>query len=152
MGKSPVRSQAVDDEQILAETIAETIQEVRFYTAHAMHDQARAALEKLEQLRPDAAMLAAIQEEVAAAGALASIRAAGRRGFDRSGRGSRGSELRDPDRRTEVAEVESASQFGPWGSKTPLAEPTPPAPVFPAVAALSPPAEAAEPQPSEHAR
>jgi len=144
--ESPVSSQSVDDEQIIAETIAETIQEVRFYTAHAMHDQARAALEKLELLRPDAATLAAIQEEVAALSSSAppveevSIEVAAapeEASFDIP-------IAPEP----KVAEVESASQFGPWGSQTPQAEPVPPPPVFPAVAALSEAAEAAESQPT----
>jgi pilus assembly protein FimV len=148
MVESPVPSQAVDDEQILAETIAETIQEVRFYTAHAMHEQARAALEKLELLRPDAATLAAIQEEVAAAGALASSAPPAEEVSIEVAAVPEEASFETPIAEPTVAEVESASQFGPWGSKTPLAEPAPPAPVFPAVAALSVPAEAAAPQPA----
>jgi pilus assembly protein FimV len=148
MVERPVPSHAVEDEQIIAETIAETIQEVRFYTAHAMHDQARAALEKLELLRPDAAMLAAIQEEVAAAGALASSAPLEEVSIEVAAAPEEASFETPIAAQAKVAEVESASQFGAWGSKTPLAEPAPPPPVFPAVAALSPPAEAAEPQPT----
>jgi tetratricopeptide (TPR) repeat protein len=149
MVESPVPSRAVDDEQIIAETIAETIQEVRFYTAHAMHDQACAALEKLEQLRPDAVMLAAIQEEVAAAGALSSSAQPVEEDSIEVAAAPEEATLEIPIAdEPKVAEVESASQFGPWGSKTPLAEPTPPLPVFPAVAALTQPAETAEPQPT----
>jgi tetratricopeptide (TPR) repeat protein len=146
---SSVLSHAVEDEQILAETIAETIQEVRFYTAHAMHEQARAALEKLELLRPDAATLAAIQEEVAAAGALASSAPPLEEVSIEVATVPEEASFATPiAAEAKLAEVESASQFGPWGSKTPPPEPAPAPPVFPAVAALSPPAEAAKPQPT----
>ena len=148
MVASPAPSEAVDDEQIVAESIAETIQEVRFYTAHAMLDQARTALEKLELLRPAAATLAAIQKEVAAAAALPSSASPVEEVSIEVAAAPEEASFEIPiAAEPKVAEVESASQFGPWGSKVPLAEPAPPAPVFPAVAALAQPVEATEPQP-----
>src|ERR1051325_2313533 len=51
--------------------IAETIDEIRFYLASGMADGAAASLTKLEQLNPDAAMLAQIRQEVESANAVA---------------------------------------------------------------------------------
>jgi tetratricopeptide (TPR) repeat protein len=146
--ESPLPSEAAADEQSIAESIAETIQEVRFYTAHAMLDQARATLEKLELLRPDAAMLAAIQGEVAAAAALpSSAQPVEEVSIELAAAPEEASYETPVAAEAKVAEVESAPQFGPWGSKIPVAEPAPAAPVFPAVAAFGRPAEASESQP-----
>jgi tetratricopeptide (TPR) repeat protein len=54
-----------------AAAVAETIEEVRFYLAHSMGEQARVALTKLEKLKPGAAQLAAMRAEIEAAAALA---------------------------------------------------------------------------------
>jgi pilus assembly protein FimV len=50
-----------------AETITETIEELRFYLAHAMSEQARVVFTKLEKLKPGAAQLAAVWQEIEAA-------------------------------------------------------------------------------------
>ncbi len=50
-----------------AETIAETIEELRFYLAHSMAEQARVVFTKLEKLKPGAAQLAAVWQEIEAA-------------------------------------------------------------------------------------
>jgi pilus assembly protein FimV len=50
-----------------AETIAETIEELRFYLAHSMADQARVVFAKLQKLKPGAAQLAAVWQEIEAA-------------------------------------------------------------------------------------
>jgi pilus assembly protein FimV len=52
--------------------VAETIEEIRFYLAHSMGEQARTAMAKLEQLKPGAAQLAAMRGEIEAATAKAS--------------------------------------------------------------------------------
>jgi tetratricopeptide (TPR) repeat protein len=52
-----------------AKAIAESIEEIRFYLAHAMADQAGSALAKLENLKPGAAQLAAMRDEIEAAAA-----------------------------------------------------------------------------------
>jgi tetratricopeptide (TPR) repeat protein len=49
-----------------AENIAEIVAEARFYLKHAMIDQARAAFDKLRQLKPDANTLSALEQEIAA--------------------------------------------------------------------------------------
>lgn len=49
------------------ETINETIEELRFYLAHSMADQARVVFTKLEKLKPGAAQLAAVWQEIEAA-------------------------------------------------------------------------------------
>jgi len=54
-----------------AESIAETIEELRFYLAHSMSEQARAVFAKLEKLKPGPAPLAAIWKEIEAAEAQA---------------------------------------------------------------------------------
>ena len=50
-----------------AETITETIEELRFYLSHAMAEQARVVFTKLEKLKPGAAQLAAVWQEIEAA-------------------------------------------------------------------------------------
>ena len=52
--------------------IAETIEEIRFYTAQSMVEQAEASLAKLEELEPGAATLAVLREEVQVAAAAPS--------------------------------------------------------------------------------
>jgi len=54
-----------------AAAIDESIEEIRFYLAHSMVEQARTVLAKLERLKPAAAKLAAVQQEIAAATAHA---------------------------------------------------------------------------------
>jgi tetratricopeptide (TPR) repeat protein len=54
-----------------SETIAETVEELRFYLAHSMADQARVVFTKLEKLKPGAAQLAAVWQEIEAAEAQA---------------------------------------------------------------------------------
>jgi tetratricopeptide (TPR) repeat protein len=55
-----------------AESISETIQELRFYLSHSMPEQARAVFAKLEKLKPGAAQLAEIWHEIEAAEAKTS--------------------------------------------------------------------------------
>jgi tetratricopeptide (TPR) repeat protein len=50
-----------------SEAVAETIEEIRFYLAHSMAEQARIALRKLERLTHDTAQLAAMRDEIEAA-------------------------------------------------------------------------------------
>jgi tetratricopeptide (TPR) repeat protein len=52
-------------------TVAETIEEIRFYLGHFMVDQARSAFSKLEKLTQSAALLANIRAEITAAEAEA---------------------------------------------------------------------------------
>ena len=59
--------QHAEAEPAQAETIAETIEELRFYLAHLMADQARVVFAKLEKLKPGAAQLAAVWQEIEAA-------------------------------------------------------------------------------------
>ncbi len=56
-----------DDEQAPTESIAETIEELRFYLAHSMAEQARVVFAKLEKLKPGAAQLKAVWQEIEAA-------------------------------------------------------------------------------------
>jgi pilus assembly protein FimV len=49
------------------ETIAETVEELRFYLAHSMAEQARVVFAKLQKLKPGAAQLAALLQEIEAA-------------------------------------------------------------------------------------
>ena len=49
------------------ESITETIEELRFYLAHSMSEQARAVFSKLEKLKPGATQLAAVWQEIEAA-------------------------------------------------------------------------------------
>ena len=62
---------SIDDEEIIAETIAATVEEIRFYLKHGMVEQAQSALAKLKQMQPEAATLAGIKGEVNAAEQLA---------------------------------------------------------------------------------
>jgi tetratricopeptide (TPR) repeat protein len=57
----------VEADQGQTETIAETVEELRFYLAHSMADQARVVFAKLEKLKPGAAQLAAVWQEIEAA-------------------------------------------------------------------------------------
>ena len=61
-----------DADHTRAETINETIEELRFYLAHAMVEQARLVFAKLERLKPSADKLAAVRQEIGAAEAQAS--------------------------------------------------------------------------------
>ena len=54
------------------ETIAETVEEVRFYLSHSMAEQARVVFAKLEKLKPGPAQLSALWQEIEAASATAS--------------------------------------------------------------------------------
>ena len=65
------RSPHAEAEPAQAETITETIEELRFYLAHAMAEQARVVFGKLEKLKPGAAQLAAVWQEIEAAEAQA---------------------------------------------------------------------------------
>jgi tetratricopeptide (TPR) repeat protein len=56
-----------ESDQARAETITETIEELRFYLAHSMAEQARVVFTKLEKLKPGAAQLAAVWQEIEAA-------------------------------------------------------------------------------------
>ncbi len=57
-----------------AETITETVEELRFYLAHSMADQARVVFAKLEKLKPGAAQLAAVLQEIEAAEAQVGVK------------------------------------------------------------------------------
>ena len=50
-----------------AEAIAETVEEVRFYLSHSMAEQARVVFAKLEKLKPGAAQLESLWQEIEAA-------------------------------------------------------------------------------------
>ena len=50
-----------------AETVKETVEELRFYLAHSMPEQARVVYDKLEKLKPGAAQLAQVRQEIEAA-------------------------------------------------------------------------------------
>jgi pilus assembly protein FimV len=54
-------------EHAKSESITETIEELRFYLGHSMSEQARAVFSKLEKLKPGAAQLAAVWQEIEAA-------------------------------------------------------------------------------------
>ncbi len=60
--KTEVPEAAADPSR--AESITETVEELRFYLAHAMVEQARAVFSKLEKLKPGAALLAIIWQEI----------------------------------------------------------------------------------------
>jgi pilus assembly protein FimV len=62
----PVAADAESDPS-QAETIKETIEELRFYLAHSMAEQARVVYDKLAKLKPGAAQLAAVLQEIEAA-------------------------------------------------------------------------------------
>ncbi len=59
-------------DQSRSETITETIEELRFYLAHSMVEQARLVFAKLEKLKPGADKLAAVQQEIEVAEAQTS--------------------------------------------------------------------------------
>ena len=63
--------QDAETDQGRTETIAETVEELRFYLAHSMADQARVVFTKLEKLKPAAAQLAAVWQEIETAEAQA---------------------------------------------------------------------------------
>ena len=56
-----------ETEHARSESISETIEELRFYLAHSMSEQARVVFSKLEKLKPGAAQLAAVWQEIEAA-------------------------------------------------------------------------------------
>ena len=56
-----------EDDQARVETITETVEELRFYLAHSMVEQARVVFTKLEKLKPGADRLAAVWQEIEAA-------------------------------------------------------------------------------------
>jgi len=60
-----------------AETITETIEELRFYLAHSMVEQARLVFAKLEKLKPGVDKLAAVQQEIEVAEAQTSSKQPG---------------------------------------------------------------------------
>ena len=64
-----VTAAAVDN----SEAIAETIEEIRFYLAQGMADQAGTSVTKLEQLQADPATVAAIREEISAASVVSAV-------------------------------------------------------------------------------
>ena len=72
-GEQPVEGVSADEEQApaSAEAVAEIVEEIRFYLANGMAEEARAAFIKLEQARADDSTLAAIRDEIAAATAEA---------------------------------------------------------------------------------
>ncbi len=61
-----------DADHARSETITETIEELRFYLAHSMVEQARLVFAKLERLKPGADKLAAVQQEIEVAEAQTS--------------------------------------------------------------------------------
>jgi tetratricopeptide (TPR) repeat protein len=63
------RAPEAEPDHARAETISETIEELRFYLAHSMVEQARVVFTKLEKQKPGAARLAAVWQEIEAAGA-----------------------------------------------------------------------------------
>src|ERR1051326_6049923 len=73
LAAAPAEEPAVELAPVVdnSQAIAETIDEIRFYLASGMADGAAASLTKLEQLNPDAAMLAQIRQEVESANAVA---------------------------------------------------------------------------------
>jgi tetratricopeptide (TPR) repeat protein len=56
-----------EDAESRAETITQTTDELRFYLAHEMADQAEVALAKLKELKAEPALLQTLQQEIAAA-------------------------------------------------------------------------------------
>ena len=65
---APVAELTADGDASGNSDIAETVEEVRFYLEHFMMDQARAAIEKLEALTSDSAILDPLRAEIEAAG------------------------------------------------------------------------------------
>jgi tetratricopeptide (TPR) repeat protein len=68
---APVQEEAIpaqEDETPSQESaVAKAIEEIRFYLGHSMPEEAREAMVKLKQLKPDPATLAAVRTEVEAA-------------------------------------------------------------------------------------
>jgi len=71
-----VARESAEGAQLQDEAVTETVEEVRFYLAHSMAEQARVVFAKLEKLRPGAAQLASIWQEIEAADANANSRQA----------------------------------------------------------------------------
>jgi tetratricopeptide (TPR) repeat protein len=61
---APVSPAAAEDQSA---AIAETVEEIRFYLAHSMAEQARDAMAKLEKLTDDKAQLSVLRQEIEAA-------------------------------------------------------------------------------------
>ena len=57
----------LESDNAQTESVTETIEELRFYLAHSMAEQARVVYGKLEKLKPGAAQLAAVWQEIEAA-------------------------------------------------------------------------------------
>ena len=66
------RASDAEADHTRSETITETIEELRFYLAHSMVEQARLVFAKLEKLKPGADKLAAVQQEIEVAEAQTS--------------------------------------------------------------------------------
>ena len=64
--EEPIAAQA-EETPSRETTVAQAIEEIRFYLGHAMPEEAREAMIKLKQLKPDPATLAAVRAEVEAA-------------------------------------------------------------------------------------
>jgi pilus assembly protein FimV len=62
----------LESDNARAESVTETIEELRFYLAHSMAEQARVVYDKLAKLKPGAAQLAAVWQEIEAAEAQSS--------------------------------------------------------------------------------
>jgi tetratricopeptide (TPR) repeat protein len=58
------------DDAALAQALAEAVEETRFYVEHAMLDQARAALTKVEALTSDSTIIDGLQRQIEAAAAV----------------------------------------------------------------------------------
>ena len=71
-GPAPADAQPAVDEQ----TVLETVEEIRFYLAHSMVEQAHAAMAKLESYTPHSPQLAALREEIRMAEAVGAAPAA----------------------------------------------------------------------------
>jgi tetratricopeptide (TPR) repeat protein len=69
--KEPAEVADAEESPSLAEAVKETIEELRFYLAHSMPEQARVVFAKLEKLKPGAEQLASIWHEIEAADATA---------------------------------------------------------------------------------
>jgi len=65
--QKPAEAPGAEEAHGQPEEINETIEELRFYLAHSMPDQARVVFAKLEKLNPRAAQLASIRREIEAA-------------------------------------------------------------------------------------
>ena len=65
--EAEVHAEEAGTEESDADLIAQTVEEIRFYLAHSMAEQAQLVFIKLQYLKPDSALLSAIQEEIVAA-------------------------------------------------------------------------------------